>query len=169
MMLKNSRFALAFLLLLFSYEVLSAGEPSFDQIKQSAEQGDALAQAKYGSIYFLGENFQLPSNSRYKTKQKFKAVSYLLSGIEKNETVAATWLLKAAEQGNADAEVFMAALYDRGIGVQQNETKATEFYKQASNHGNEMAQAILGAYARSRLTASKDIPVEYALKILNTK
>ncbi len=168
-MLKQLQLFGVFLLIIISWTVCSAEQPGFDQIKQSAEQGDALAQAKYGSIYFLGENYQLQPNARFKTKQKLKAISYLLQGIEKNDATAAAWLLKAAQQGNADAEVFIAALYDRGIGVQQNEDKATEFYKKASNHGNEMAQAILGKYARSRLTASKDIPVEYALKILNTQ
>lgn len=142
---------------------------TYEDIKQAAEQGDALAQAQYGSIYFLGENFQLQPNARFKTKQKFKAIAYLLKGVSKDDDKAAEWILRSAKQGYVDAEVFIAALYDRGMGVKQSEQQATEFYKKASAHGNEMATAVLGPYARSRMRASKDVPTEYSLKILNTQ
>lgn len=168
-MLKTYSIILAFFSILLSFSAFSAESVSIDEIKQLAEQGDALAQAKYGSIYFLGDKFQLKPNSRFKIKQKYQAITYLLEGIEKNDQTATRWLKKSAEQGYADAEVFMAALYDRGMGVNQNKSEATQLYQKASKHGNEMATALLGRYANSRLTASKDIPVEYALKILNTQ
>ncbi len=167
MILKKLPFILV--LMLINGAAYAADPITFEQIKHAAEQGDALAQAKYGAIHFLGENFQLKANARFKTRQKLKAINYLLKGVQKDETLAARWLLKAANQGYADAEVFVAALYDRGMGVRQDESKATQYYQKASAHGNEMAAAVLGPYARSRLTASKDVPVEYSLKILNTQ
>lgn len=169
MMLKIMRYIVAILALTVSFSSYAGEQTGIDEIKQMAEQGDAKAQAKYGSIYFLGDKFKLKPNARFKTRKKYEAISYLLEGISKSDEKAADWMLKAAEQGYVDAEVFMAAMYDRGMGVKQSESEATKWYKKASKQGNEMAEAVLGPYARSRMTASKDVPFEYALKILNTK
>jgi TPR repeat protein len=157
------------ILFLFALNVHGEQKPSFDEIKQQAEQGEAMSQAKLGALYHLGENVQLPSNARFEVKNKFKAVEYLFEGIEQNDKKATKWLLKAADQGLVEAEVFMAARYDRGMGVNQNSTKATDLYKKASAHGNTTAEAILGRYANTRIMASKAIPFEYAIKILNLK
>lgn len=168
-MLKILRPIVAFLALTLSFYGYSEEQPGIDEIKQMAEQGDAKAQAKYGSIYFLGDKFELKPNLRYKIRKKYEDISYLLEGISKSDEKATDWMLKSAEQGYVDAEVFMAAMYDRGMGVKQNESEATKWYKKAGEQGNEMAKAVLGPYARSRMTASKDVPFEYAVKILNTK
>ena len=157
------------LALTLSFSSYAEEQPEIDGIKKMAEQGDANAQAKYGSIYFLGDKVKLDPNARFKTRKKYEAVSYLLVGISQSDEEAAKWMLKAAEQGYVDAEVFMAAMYDRGMGVKQSESEATKWYKKSAEQGNEMAKAVLGPYARSRMTASKDVPFEYALKILNTK
>jgi TPR repeat protein len=158
------------LLLLMPVETVFAGEQlSFNDIKLLAEQGNAKAQAQYGAINFLGDDFQLKPSARFKTKQAFKAISYLLEGVPSDYEVATKWLLKAANQNYIDAEVFMAAMYDRGMGVKQDPSEATRLYTKASKQGNETAAAILGRYANSRLVASRDIPVTYALKILNTE
>ncbi len=134
-----------------------AEEPSaLAVIEQSAQQGDAKAQAKLGAMYLLG------------------------SGVEKDEQQAAEWMLKAANQGYVEAEVIVAAMYDRGLGVKNDVKMATQWYEKAAAQGNTTSMAILGkndvakggvafSYQGMRLSAAKQIPTEYAKRILLTK
>jgi TPR repeat protein len=134
-----------------------AEEPSaLALIQQSAVEGDTKAQARLGAMYLLG------------------------SGVEKDEQQAAEWMLKAAKQGNIDAEVIIAAMYDRGLGVKNDVKMATEWYEKAAAQGNTTSMAILGkndvakggiafSYQGMRLSAAKQIPTEYAKRILLTK
>ncbi|MCX7094535.1 MAG: tetratricopeptide repeat protein [Methylobacter sp.] len=147
---------LAFLLSLCSM-VRAEPPSSADDIRQSATQGSAEAQAKLGAMYLLGRD-----------------------GVEVDEQKAAEWLLKSANQGFIEAEVIMAALYDRGIGVKNDVKMATAWYEKAAAQGHGPSLAILGKnaaakgavafnYQAMRLSASKQIPAEYANKILLTK
>ena len=143
---------------LFSLSVsIQAEEPSAQTlIQQSAEQGNAKAQAKLGAMYLLG------------------------SGVEKDEQQAAQWMLKAANQGHVEAQVVVAAMYDRGLGVKNDVKMATKWYEKAAAQGNSASMAILGkndvakgsvafSYQAMRLSAAKQIPTEYAKRILLTK
>ena len=134
-----------------------AEEPSAQAlIEQSAQQGDAKSQARLGAMYLLG------------------------SGVEKDEHVAFEWMLKAANQGHTEAEMIVAAMYDRGLGVKNDVKMATQWYEKAAAQGNTTAMAILGkndvakggvafSYQGMRLSAAKQIPTEYAKRILLTK
>lgn len=127
------------------------------EIVQQAEQGDALAQAKFASMHLLGRE-----------------------GLAKNPVKAAEWMEKAAKQGLLEAQVVMAAMYDRGLGVKQDVKKATGWYEKAAKQGHGASLAILGKneapkgsigfnYKTMRLQASKQIPNEYAKRILRKK
>ena len=152
------------LLILFMFSCLlslsvnaQAEEPSAQAlIEQSAQQGDAKSQARLGAMYLLG------------------------SGVEKDEHVAFEWMLKAANQGHTEAEMIVAAMYDRGLGVKNDVKMATQWYEKAAAQGNTTAMAILGkndvakggvafSYQGMRLSAAKQIPTEYAKRILLTK
>lgn len=134
-----------------------AEPPSAATTTQAAAlQGDAKAQAKLGAMYLLG------------------------NGEEKDEQQAAEWFLKAAEQGDVDAQVIIAAMYDRGMGVKNDVKIATQWYEKAAAQGHGASRAILGKndvakggvafnYQAMRLSASKQIPTEYAKKILFSK
>lgn len=124
---------------------------------QQAGQGNALAQAQMGAMYQLGRN-----------------------GVEKDAQQSAEWMLKAADQGLVEAQVFMAALYDRGLGVKQSVKIATQWYEKAAAQKHGTALAILGRndaakgsiafdYKTMRLRASKQIPVEYSKRFLRKK
>lgn len=126
-------------------------------VTQMAEQGNALAQAKLGAMYLLGQE-----------------------GHEKDEKKAAEWMLKAANQGFLEAQVIMAAMYDRGLGIEMDVHKATAWYEKAATQGHKPSLAILGRneiakggiafdYKRARLGAAKQIPNEYAKQILRKK
>lgn len=132
-------------LLVISLCAIGAESGTFAAVKQLAEQGDALAQAKVGAMYHLGRD------------------------IGQDEEEAARWMLKAAEQKLPDAEVFVAAMYERGLGVPQNVEAATQWYQKAAAQGQETAQGLLGPYKKMRLKASAQIPNEYAKKFLKQK
>jgi TPR repeat protein len=128
-----------------------------DDVKELAERGDAQAQAKLASQYLLGRD-----------------------GIEKDEKKAAEWMEKAANQGLIDAQVAIAAMYDRGLGVAADRDKSTHWYEKAAAQGHGTSLAILGKndaakgsvqfnYQAMRLNASRSIPGEYAKKFLTTK
>lgn len=146
-----------FSLLLWFSVTAQADTLTVDDSKLKAEQGDAKAQAQLASMYLLGKN-----------------------GVEKDEQKAAMWFTKSAEQGFIDAEVILAALYDRGVGVNQDIDTATKWYEKAANQGHTPSLAILGKnaaptggvafnYKMMRLNAAKQIPTEYANKILLAK
>jgi TPR repeat protein len=136
---------------------MAVGAQSTEEIKQLAEQGDALGQAKLASLYLLGRN-----------------------GIELDNNQAAKWMTKAAEQGLVEAQVVLAAMNDRGMGVSASPKKATEWYEKAAKQGHATSLAILGrnptakgsvkfSYQGMRLNAGRQIPKEYAKRFLMQK
>ncbi|MFW5442704.1 MAG: tetratricopeptide repeat protein [Methylococcaceae bacterium] len=136
---------------------LVAGAQTAEEIKQLAEQGDTLGQAKLASLYLLGRN-----------------------GVEKNHQRAAKWMTKAAEQGLVEAQVVVAAMYDMGIGLKGDKKKATQWYEKAANQGHGTSMAILGKnptakgsiqfdYKSMRFSASRQIPNKYAKDFLKKK
>jgi len=140
--------------MMFSMSILA---DTFAEIQQQAEQGDALAQAQMGAMCQLGRN-----------------------GVAKDAQRSAKWMLKAANQGLVEAEVFMAALYDRGLGVKQDVNTATKWYEKAAAQQYGTALAMLGRndvakgsiafnYKSMRIRASKQIPVEYSKRFLKQK
>jgi TPR repeat protein len=152
--MKLLKIVMTSLLLLIS---LSGFAATLAEIQQQAEQGDALAQAKMGAMYQLGRN-----------------------GVTKDEQQSANWMLKAADQGLVEAQVFMAALYDRGLGVKHSVSTATKWYEKAAAQKHGTALAILGRndvakggiafnYKSMRIRASKQIPVEYSKRFLRQK
>ena len=147
-----------FLLLscLFTFSVL-ANAQTIDEIKQLAEQGDAMGQAKLASLYFLGKE-----------------------EIEVDHKLAAQWMKKAAKQGLVEAQATIAAMYDTGKGVQYDRNKASQWYEKAAKQGHGTSMAILGknptakgsvhySYQSMRLNASKSIPREYSKRFLKKK
>ncbi len=125
-------------------------------VHKSAEQGDSKAQAKLGAMYLLGTE------------------------VDKDEQQAFEWFLKSAQQGNLESEMIVAAMYERGLGVKNDIKLATLWYEKAAAQGNTTALALTGKndvakggvafnYQTMRLSAAKQIPTEYAKKILLTK
>lgn len=144
--MSKSMFSLS-ALCLFAVSLCATGAESgnFAAVKQFAEQGDALAQAKLGAMYHLGRD------------------------VGQNEEESMRWMLKAAEQNLPDAEVFVAAMYERGLGVPRSVDTATQWYQKAAAQGQETARGLLGSYKHMRLKASAQIPYEYAKKFLKQK
>ena len=128
-----------------------------DEIKRLAKEGEPLGQAQLASLYLLGRE-----------------------GVEVDHKLAAKWMIKAAEQGLTEAQVVVAALYDRGMGVKGDKKIADKWYGKAADQGHGTSLAILGrnptakgsvkfSYQGLRLNAARSIPKEYAKRLLLKK
>ncbi len=80
-------------------------------LRQAAESGDALAQARLGDLFLTG------------------------SGVRRNMDRAFEWYRKAAEAGNAEAQYALAEMYAYGYGVKQDTAKASEWSAKAVANG----------------------------------
>ena|GEM_PF-2810159 len=72
-------------------------------------------------------------------------------GNTQNGAEAEKWFRLAAEQGNVEAQIYLARMYAEGFGVALNETEAVKWYRLAAEQGNGWAQYFLGTmYAEGR-------------------
>lgn len=86
---------------------------------------------------------------------------------------------KAANQGLVDAQVALAAMYDRGLGVTSDRDKTAmvrkgrgpgPWYFFGHSGQNDAAKgSVQFNYQAMRLSASRSIPGEYAKKFLITQ
>ena len=66
------------------------------------------------------------------------------TGVSQNDSEALEWYRKAAEKGNADAQIELGKRYFDGRGVSANEAEAVVWYRKAADKGNTEAQLELG-------------------------
>ena len=85
-----------------------------EQLKQSAEGGSADAMATLGRLYYLGN---------YK------------SGISRDFGRALDWFQRAADAGNQNVLMNIAAIYEKGSAGERDLSKAYTLYKQAADAG----------------------------------
>jgi TPR repeat protein len=108
------------------------------QLKPLAEAGDPVAQFWYG--------------------QSFDLYGYGL-GNPKDGAIALKWYQKAADQGFAEIEVFLATSYRYSLmGIKKDEQKVLDYWQRAKLHGdNQVKASILLEYASLyRPTAERD-------------
>jgi len=65
-------------------------------------------------------------------------------GMPVNLQQAAAWYLKAAEQGNTDAQFNLGAMYEHGIGMPADPKQAAYWYRPAAESGDIDALSNLG-------------------------
>jgi hypothetical protein len=82
-----------------------------------AEQGDAVAQFRLGSMYHDGK------------------------GVTQDFKEAVRWYRLAAERGNASAQVNLGSMYHEGQGVTQNDKEAVRWYQVAAEQSDPEASA----------------------------
>jgi TPR repeat protein len=97
--------------------------PNIVALKLAAEKGDPHSQYKIGWLYSMGV------------------------GVERDYLEASKWMHKAAEQGDADAEVNLGMNYMMGTsGFEKNSSEALKWTRKAAEQGLQGAQCNLGAY-----------------------
>jgi len=94
---------------------------------RAAEQGDAKAQCKLGTLYHTGK------------------------GMPQDYTKAVEWYGKAADQGNTKAQFQLGHLYLMGEGVPKDEAKAVEWLRKAAEQRHIGAKDINGPAAKGEL------------------
>ena len=87
--------------------------------KKAAEQGDAAAQNRLGTMYKEGK------------------------GVPQNNDRARCWFEKAAEQEHADAQFCLGDMYKEGKGVPQNNDRACQWYAKAAAQGHKASLSVL--------------------------
>jgi len=101
-----------------------------------AKSGSAEAQTRVGRAYWKG------------------------AGVPKDYVQAVFWFRKAAEQGNATAQVSLGVLYDGALeevkGVPQDYAQAANWYRKAAEQGNGIAEFMLGRYYANGLGVPQD-------------
>jgi TPR repeat protein len=92
-----------------------------EMIARLAERGSSGAQVLLAGMYLRGDG-----------------------GVARDPAQAASWFEKAAEQGNAYAELKLGDLYAAGEGVAKDAAIAATWREKAANRGNVVAQRLLG-------------------------
>lgn len=90
--------------------------------------------------------------------QKLLALMYKtgMGPFQKDAKQAVFWYRKAAEQGDAEAQVTLGECYDEGFGVEKDESKAAEWYYKAACQGNARGLCNLGIDYVSGTGCAKD-------------
>lgn len=97
----------------FAYELFCE---AFDELYRQAEKEDPISQRMISCYYLFGNR-----------------------GISKNISEAKKWLVKSAENGDAEAQMNLAHCYELGNVFQQNLDMAVEWYKKSAAQGNYKA------------------------------
>lgn len=127
-----------------SFLISGTSDPSYDKkhrpgryvadIRASAHDGDADAQAQLGHIYIFGD---------YNQKQNYQ------EGFK--------WYKESAMQGNKYGLFGVGMCYDMGLGTEKDYEKASDFYAKAASKGMHRANALLGRlYERGGYGLEKD-------------
>lgn len=159
------------------------GKGTADEVNDISRMTQALAQSPAAAQYelagrlFQGRGaptnqrealvwYQLAANAGYAAAQERVGVFYLngSAGLLQDSTAALAWLLKAAAQGNHDAENDLGAMYHNARGVPRDYAKAAEWYRRGVEGGNTWSQANLGRLYLHGWGVNKD-PAE-ALRLL---
>nr|WP_181717088.1 tetratricopeptide repeat protein [Psychrobacter sp.]QJS05482.1 sel1 repeat protein [Psychrobacter sp.] len=98
----------------------TAAEPSFEEVKALAENGDSYYQNIFGHYYTDGKS------------------------VRQDYTKAFYWYQKSADQGNRHGQLYVGYAYKNGEGVRQDYTKALEFFRKSANQGLPHAQSSIG-------------------------
>ena len=98
-----------------------------------AEKGHAKAQVQLGHLYY-----------------------YEHKGASGSGRLAAKWYTKAAVQGNADAQFYLAKLYESGTGLPQDKTEASIWWRRAAEQGHVLAQISIAQWCIDPLGTQED-------------
>ena len=63
--------------------------------------------------------------------------------MKEDDTEAAKWFRKAAEQGDAEAQSKLGECYYFGIGVEKDETEALKWFRKAAEQGDDGAKLMV--------------------------
>lgn len=119
---------------LFLFERIRAGdEQALSALRQAAEKGDADSQFQLGRANSHGSKI-----------------------LPRDDTVAAQWVEKAAQQGHVEAQQNMGFLYSAGMGVPRSGEQALAWWRKAAEKGYAPSQHSLGVALLQGKLVQKD-------------
>ena len=143
-------------------------ETELENLRQSAEQGDAEAQNKLGMMYANGQGVEKDAREAVRWYQRAADQGLATAqvnlgwmydtgeGVEKNDREAAQWYRRAADQGDAKAQFNLGVMYANGEGVEKNDREAAQWYRRAADQGDADAQFNLGLMYDTGIGVEKD-------------
>jgi TPR repeat protein len=123
-----------------------SGDPIKELIK-AAHAGDPNAQ------YMLGRHLEFTPGLEKSHAGARGITSYAFAEPYEG---AASWYLKAAEQGDSRAQYSIGYCYARGKGVFYDPDQAMFWYLKASDQGEDEAQLAIGLFYHEGLSVTKD-------------
>jgi TPR repeat protein len=99
---------------------LLMGPKTFDELNETTQTGDLEAQFQLARLYAYG-----------------------LRGVTQNQEAAASWYLKAAEQGHVDAQFMLGKRFCYGEGIGKDKGEALQWLSKAAANGHEVARQWL--------------------------
>lgn len=141
-----------------------------DDIRQKAEDGNAVDQMRLGACYMAGagglnQDFEQAGIWLLKAAQQgdISAMDMLGTihlygyGVEKSQKNAFAWWQKSADLGSAEGLYFTGLFYGSGDIVDQDYKKSSELLKEAADKGHLDAAFQLGIYYMHGFGVEKDI------------
>ena len=133
--------------------VLQNYKEAFRWIKKAADQGHALAQYNLGSMYELGQGI---TRDHREAQRLFKMAAEKGNSTSQNNPILHD-IKKAAEQGNAKAQMALGSLYENGQGVTRDFKEAVMWYKMAVKQNAASAKCNLAKMYSKGLGVAKDL------------
>ena len=136
--------------------------------RKSADNGNAFAMYRLGSLYFAGSGlpqdyghafkwFQRAANLGHVKAMHTIAVMYSDGqGTAKNGGEAINWYRKAAAKGNASSMYNLGIRNFTGDGLARDVRKAAHWFRQAAEHGNISAMHNIAFMYRQGLGVAKN-------------
>lgn len=145
------------ILLLVSPCLYAQNQPTFEQVWQAAQNGDANAYYWLGCFYYQGEGTKQNYTEALKYFQKaanngdaysyawIAKIYYYGNGCAQNYEEAFKWFLKAANAGQTVVYGWLGSVYYEGKGCNKNYGEAIKWFKKAAENGDTRAYVGLGA------------------------
>lgn len=136
--------------------------PSFEDLLEKAEKGDAHAQYLLGRRYNFGDGVTRnrekavewhtrAANQGHATAQYVLGLMYSAGeGVHQDTKQAVAWISRSAEQGLAEAQYALGMMYQTGEDVPRDPEKAAELLRKAAAQGNEGAKRQVSADKANR-------------------
>lgn len=139
------------------------------KLEEMAMDGNPIAQANWAVVLCKGIERESDTDQAvdYFIKAAEQGLDYiqLIPGfifengvmVEKDIAEALRWYQMASDQGNAQATLMIAAMYQTGRdGIPVDEAKTFEWMRKSAEQGNPFAQTFLGAAYSMGFGVSKD-------------
>lgn len=129
---------------------IGGDDPSIEEVKIFAEQGNVNAQYKLGWAFFSGESVEEDADLALHWFRKAAMQGHPKKGLWRvgcnclDEKLALIWYRKSAEAGYAFAQWWLGVKYQMGEGIKQDNQQALHWFQKAAEQDEAAACESLG-------------------------